>query len=49
MGHSTVTITLDRYGHVFPQRRSELASRLDARRSVALASLEPVADVVPLR
>ncbi|MDP9418586.1 MAG: hypothetical protein M3P53_00205 [Actinomycetota bacterium] len=50
MGHSTVTITLDRYGHVFPQRRSDLAACLDARRSEA-ASLArgPTADVVPFR
>lgn len=41
MGHSSITVTFDRYGHVFPERRSELASRLDAQRSAALTQPEP--------
>lgn len=50
MGHSTVMITLDRYGHVFPQRRSELAAKLDVRRSEAIGRTpEPTAEVVSLR
>ncbi len=50
MGHSSITVTLDRYGHVFPQRLSNLASRLDARRSeVAGVPPEPTAEVTALR
>ena len=30
MGHTSVTITLDRYGHLFPGSESEAAALLDA-------------------
>jgi integrase len=30
MGHSSITITLDRYGHLMPGSESEAAARLDA-------------------
>jgi integrase len=30
MGHSSVTITLDRYGHLMPGNEDEAAERLDA-------------------
>ena len=30
MGHSSITITLDRYGHLFPGNESEAAELLDA-------------------
>jgi integrase len=30
MGHSSVTITLDRYGHLFPGSETEAAGLLDA-------------------
>jgi integrase len=30
LGHSTVTITLDRYGHLLPSAHETLADRLDA-------------------
>jgi integrase len=30
MGHSSIQVTLDRYGHLFPGAESEAASRLDA-------------------
>ena len=30
MGHSTITITLDRYGHLLPGNEHEAASLLDA-------------------
>ena len=30
MGHSSVTITLDRYGHLMPGNESEAAARLDS-------------------
>jgi integrase len=30
MGHASVTITLDRYGHLMPGNEDEAAARLDA-------------------
>jgi integrase len=30
MGHSSITITLDRYGHLFPGNESQAADLLDA-------------------
>jgi len=30
MGHTSVTITLDRYGHLFPGSENEAAALLDA-------------------
>ena len=30
MGHSSITVTLDRYGHLFPGSEGEAASLLDA-------------------
>jgi hypothetical protein len=30
MGHSSVTVTLDRYGHLMPGNESEAADCLDA-------------------
>jgi integrase len=30
MGHSSITITLDRYGHLFPGSEDEAAALLDA-------------------
>jgi integrase len=38
MGHSSVTITLDRYGHLMPGNESEAASLLDAYLARAVAS-----------
>lgn len=37
MGHSSVTITLDRYGHLMPGNESEAAARLDAYLAEAAA------------
>jgi integrase len=37
MGHSSVTITLDRYGHLMPGNESEAAQRLDAYLAEAVA------------
>jgi integrase len=31
LGHSSIRVTSDRYGHLFPQRKAELADALDAR------------------
>ena len=30
LGHKTATLTLDRYGHLFPDRLDDLADRMDA-------------------
>ena len=30
MGHSTITITLDRYGHLLPGNEAEAATMLDS-------------------
>jgi hypothetical protein len=30
MGRSSITITLDRYGHLFPAAETEAAAKLDA-------------------
>ena len=30
MGHASITITLDRYGHLFPGNEAEAANLLDA-------------------
>jgi hypothetical protein len=40
MGHASVKITLDRYGHLFPNSEAEAAERLDAY--LAGASCGPV-------
>jgi hypothetical protein len=46
LGHSSATMTLDTYGHLFENRLDEVGSALDlARRSVALpARLPPRAE-----
>jgi integrase len=31
LGHSTISITLDRYGHLFPDHDDEMMERLDRR------------------
>jgi len=38
LGHSTIRVTSDRYGHLFPRARQELAAGLDAIFSGARAS-----------
>ena len=37
LGHATATMTLDRYGHLFPDRLDEVAEAMDAARLRALA------------
>ncbi len=50
LGHSSITVTLDRYGHLFPQLDEALTGRLDELRLAALRSVPatspPTADVV---
>jgi integrase len=49
LGHASITITLDRYGKLFPNLGTALAERLDAAYHRALQSSEPPGEVVPLR
>ncbi|MEE9183678.1 MAG: tyrosine-type recombinase/integrase [Acidimicrobiia bacterium] len=39
LGHSSITVTMDIYGHLFPSQMEELAIRLDRSREVALQKL----------
>ena len=52
LGHATATITLDAYGHLFPDELEALVGRLEDARADALASLARTQrgpTVVPLR
>ena len=52
LGHATASITLDTYGHLFPDELDALAGRLEDARADALASLARTQHgpaVVPLR
>jgi integrase len=52
LGHATASITLDTYGHLFPDELETLAGRLEDARAEALASLARTQRgpaVVPLR
>jgi integrase len=40
MGHTSIKVTLDLYGHLFPGMGEELAARLETRREQALAQAE---------
>jgi hypothetical protein len=37
LGHSSITVTLDRYGHLFPKLDEALTERLDTLRQEAVA------------
>jgi hypothetical protein len=39
LGHATASITLDVYGHLFPDELDTLTDRLEAARAEAVASL----------
>ncbi|MFJ6616186.1 hypothetical protein ACIQOW_01210 [Kitasatospora sp. NPDC091335] len=36
LGHKTATLTLDTYGHLWPDRLDEVSDRLDSQRSKVL-------------
>lgn len=38
MGHSSIVVTMDRYGHLFPDDMDNLADALERARSEALAA-----------
>ena len=37
LGHSSIQVTFDRYGHLFPEDLEDLAARLDAAREISRA------------
>ena len=41
LGHSSITVTFDRYGHLFPELEQEMTERLDAALRVAKAEHAP--------
>ena len=41
MGHKSATMTLDQYGHLFPDRLDVVADAMDAARSSVLADVSP--------
>ncbi|WP_436785775.1 tyrosine-type recombinase/integrase [Yinghuangia sp. YIM S10712] len=45
LGHKSATMTLDLYGHLFPDRLDEVASKLDRERT-RRAGLQAVADIL---
>jgi integrase len=51
LGHATASITLDTYGHLFPDELDQLAARLEGVRAAALAQMWPHGgpDVVAIR
>ena len=52
MGHKSATMTLDQYGHLFPDRLDVVADAMDAARSSALADVypeQPSAEIRALR
>ena len=52
LGHKTASMTLDLYGHLFPDETERLAERMDRARSAVVAALQqptPTRAVVPLR
>ena len=48
LGHKSATMTLDQYGHLFGDQLDEVADRMDAARSAAVAQLLPTAEVIKL-
>jgi integrase len=49
LGHSTITITMDRYGHLYPGALTDLADKLDAVYRTASSPAPSAAEVVALR
>lgn len=48
LGHSSITVTLDRYGHLFPKLDEALTDRLDAMRFDAVNAALLTADLDPV-
>ena len=52
LGHTSATMTLDTYGHLWPDETERLAERMDRAHAEALTRLERTQDgpaVVPLQ
>jgi integrase len=49
MGHKSAVMTLDQYGHLFPDRLDVVADAMDAARTSALADVPPSAEIRALR
>jgi integrase len=47
MGHASITITLDRYGHLFPGDEAHAAALLDAYLNTTLSNPETAAQRRP--
>lgn len=48
LGHSSITVTMDRYGHLFPAQDEALAEALDVVLRDSLNGRSRSQDVVPL-
>jgi hypothetical protein len=48
LGHKSATMTLDLYGHLFPDQLDDVADALDAAHAAAVPEMCPTADVVNL-
>jgi integrase len=48
LGHKSATLTLDLYGHLFPDQLDQVADALDVARAAAVAQLLPEAKVIKL-
>ena len=46
LGHSSIKVTLDTYGHLFPNLDEALAQRLDELARTSAASRPPAGEVV---
>jgi hypothetical protein len=49
LGHSTIAVTMDRYGHLFPDELDRLADGLDVAYRTAFASSVSQSAAVPTR
>jgi hypothetical protein len=48
LGHKSATMTLDLYGHLFPDQLDEIADRLDAAHRAHIAPLLAEAKMIKL-
>ncbi|SHN15328.1 hypothetical protein [Actinacidiphila paucisporea] len=47
LGHKSATLTLDVYGHLFPDRLDEVSDKMDERRTMLLAKAQASAATRP--
>ena len=48
LGHKSATMTLDLYGHLFPDQLDEVADRLDAATREVVCPMCTRADIIPM-